>query len=359
MKYPLRTRTELFDDYFYDADENMIFYSYKRSIPSDPLTVRVVNGIRVQQYESDPNIVPVIPTRSSSGDLVVCIRGRYIRIDYLIAYTVHGVRSDSYGLIHLDNDLDNYNYLNLKWKTPGCCLQDCLQKYGVSTVLDIPEVWKTYIAPRNKNIVYTISNHGHMKKNGEFVPLNTDTGGYLRTTYQDEKTHETVNLFLHRAVAESFVSNPNPDRYTIVNHVDGVKYNCYEWNLEWTDLSENCNHAIATNLSKGKVNSPEVIEEICKDLAAGVPVKKICESYKVNGKFVSAIYTGRRWSSISKKYDFPARSFTQEQKDIVNKMIDDGIKPREAAYELGVPYDTKFCSMYERIQRHKKYQSSV
>ena len=53
---------------------------------------------------------------------------------------------------------------------------------------------------------------------------------------------------VHRIFAEAFVPNPNPEKYTIVNHIDGDKGNCSPTNLEWCDYSINNQHAFDTGL---------------------------------------------------------------------------------------------------------------
>jgi hypothetical protein len=57
-------------------------------------------------------------------------------------------------------------------------------------------------------------------------------------------------LKIHRLMAEAFVHNPNPEKFTIVNHKDGNKLNCAVENLEWVSASGNCQHAVDTGLRK-------------------------------------------------------------------------------------------------------------
>jgi len=51
-------------------------------------------------------------------------------------------------------------------------------------------------------------------------------------------------------VAKAFVKNPDPKKYTCVNHIDGNKFNNFYLNLEWSTLSKNAQHAVDTNLTK-------------------------------------------------------------------------------------------------------------
>lgn len=56
---------------------------------------------------------------------------------------------------------------------------------------------------------------------------------------------------VHRLVAKSFVANPNPEQFDMVNHLDGDKANNHFSNLEWTDNSGNQRHAFDTGLKNG------------------------------------------------------------------------------------------------------------
>lgn len=52
--------------------------------------------------------------------------------------------------------------------------------------------------------------------------------------------------FLHRLLAETFISNPNG--LPCVNHIDGNKLNNNLRNIEWISYADNTAHAIANNL---------------------------------------------------------------------------------------------------------------
>ena len=50
-------------------------------------------------------------------------------------------------------------------------------------------------------------------------------------------------FFVHRLVAECFVTKPRKKDHNIVNHLDANKTNNYCSNLEWTTISGNTKHA--------------------------------------------------------------------------------------------------------------------
>lgn len=58
----------------------------------------------------------------------------------------------------------------------------------------------------------------------------------------------TETLPIHRAVALAWVERDDPEKYPIVNHIDGDPTNNWFENLEWTDYSGNAYHAIANGM---------------------------------------------------------------------------------------------------------------
>lgn len=65
-------------------------------------------------------------------------------------------------------------------------------------------------------------------------------------------TKNGKNIFyaVHRAVAETFI--PNPNNLPEVNHKSGVKTENFVENLEWVNRSQNVQHAYDTGLKKAK-----------------------------------------------------------------------------------------------------------
>ena len=94
-------------------------------------------------------------------------------------------------------------------------------------------------------------------KSGSWRPLKqNDNGlGYLRVGIGHENP-----VYVHRLVAETFIPNPDPQRKTQINHIDGNKHNNAVDNLEWCTPSENDRHAFAIGLKKSIGRPVRVVE---------------------------------------------------------------------------------------------------
>lgn len=102
------------------------------------------------------------------------------------------------------------------------------------------EVWKPMNRGRRiyRNLQgrVEVSSEGRVKIDG-LIQAQYKVQGYLLLL---QKQHW---YFVHRMVAATFVSNPDPHRPKIVNHMN-LNRSCNKvWNLEWVSASENTAHA--------------------------------------------------------------------------------------------------------------------
>ena len=95
---------------------------------------------------------------------------------------------------------------------------------------------------------YAISNLGEVLsyKRGYWKRLKPYLGknGYCYVNLSNEA--KVTHKYIHRLVAEAFLENP--ERKTVVNHIDGDKSNNNVENLEWVTFQENSKHAFDTGL---------------------------------------------------------------------------------------------------------------
>jgi hypothetical protein len=96
------------------------------------------------------------------------------------------------------------------------------------------EIWKDI-----EGYDYIISNYGNIKhiRNNKYLKERY-TKGYNRIALH--KNGKQKNFFVHRLVAEVFITNSEDKKQ--VNHIDGNKLNNNVDNLEWCTHSENQVH---------------------------------------------------------------------------------------------------------------------
>lgn len=108
---------------------------------------------------------------------------------------------------------------------------------------------------KNFENVYAISDLGEVFiiKSNKLLKTGTCTSGYAMAKLfiqycATTKKRIYKNVRVHRLVAEHFIPNPDPSKFTQVNHIDGNKLNNRINNLEWVTPSQNMQHAVATGL---------------------------------------------------------------------------------------------------------------
>ena len=91
------------------------------------------------------------------------------------------------------------------------------------------EIWKNIECFEE----YSVSNFGNIRNNktGRILKPRKHTGGYMRIILCKDKKH--YDRYIHRLVAQAFISNPN--NLPEVNHKDEDKTNNCVENLEWCD----------------------------------------------------------------------------------------------------------------------------
>lgn len=133
---------------------------------------------------------------------------------------------------------------------------------------------------KNYENIYEISNYGKVRrisydskqnKNQYKLPYyikpRLDKDGYLRYTLC--KNGKNKQYFVHRLVAQMFISNPN--NLPCVNHKDGNKENNCVYNLEFCSIRDNNLHALRTGLRDMKNNK----------------LSKQVEQYDMNGNLIN------------------------------------------------------------------------
>ena len=188
------------------------------------------------------------------------------RIDYMVAYTFIGMRSDAVRLIHINGDIADDRLDNLMWFRKA----DIQEKYRELAIIEpdgsIIEQWRPCITEYNPNLGFEVSNFGMIRdKNHNMIPI-YESHGYRVFYYLDSKfAKQTRMKAVHRAVAEAFI--PNPEGYNLVNHLDGNKYNDVVLNLEWASSGMNMEHAYLQGLNRNSGYTEKQVRTACQLLA--------------------------------------------------------------------------------------------
>ena len=129
-------------------------------------------------------------------------------------------------------------------------------------------------------------------RKGRIMKPNKNVEGYLRIQLSKDDIRERSAI--HRLVALAFIPNPNPEKYNMVNHIDGVTDNNNVNNLEWCDNRENQEHAIRIGLNQ-RVGTNSHWSKLTEE-----QVKFIRENYEYRGKY--------NFCTLAKMFDVTPRT---------------------------------------------------
>lgn len=96
------------------------------------------------------------------------------------------------------------------------------------------------------------------KHKGHILQPRIKKNGYLFLILY--KNNQGKNKYIHRLVAQAFLSNPKS--LPTVNHKDGNKQNNNVNNLEWNSYSENNQHAYNHGLTHSNKNNPHMSKKV-------------------------------------------------------------------------------------------------
>lgn len=110
---------------------------------------------------------------------------------------------------------------------------------------------------KSLKFLYEINEDGVLRnvKSKRVINGYTERNVYQRVKIENKCLGRVVWTSIHQLVAEAFVPNPDPEKFTVVNHLDADRQNNSASNLEWTDQSGNMKHAYA----HGRINTEPLI----------------------------------------------------------------------------------------------------
>ena len=184
-------------------------------------------------------------------------------------------------------------------------------------MIDNEEIWKGVVGWEE---LYQISNKGTIRaldrmvqhsrtgtmflRRGKMFTKGTITSaGYMTITLCNTGSMKFTKK-IHQLVGQAFIRNPENKRF--INHKDGNKQNNNDWNLEWSTIDENNDHALENGLNNqaGSYNRntffvEEDIRKIRELLTEGNSQYSIAKSYGVSQTCIQYIKTRKTWSHIN------------------------------------------------------------
>lgn len=160
---------------------------------------------------------------------------------------------------------------------------------------------------KSLKFLYEINEDGVLRnvKSKKVINGYTERNGYQRVRIENKCLGGIVRTSIHQLVAEAFVPNPDPERFTEVNHLDTNKQNNSASNLEWTDHSGNMKHAYACGINtnplikfreskKKRVWNGEKEFDSISDAGKWLAEKGRCANLQSGIAGISAVINGRR-----------------------------------------------------------------
>lgn len=96
------------------------------------------------------------------------------------------------------------------------------------------ELWKEV---KGWEGIYWISNLGRVKNQFKIMKPFINGVGYKQIVFRANDIIQRP--LIHRLVAEAFVPNPDPEHFSVINHIDETRTNNNATNLEWTTTMGN------------------------------------------------------------------------------------------------------------------------
>lgn len=158
---------------------------------------------------------------------------------------------------------------------------------------------------QDPNYQYLINKKGEIKRRetGKITKgSDKNSKGYCLIHLRINK-YVSIGVLVHVLVANTFLLNPNSEKYTVVNHIDHCKINNNLTNLEFTTIKGNNCKKLSINEEKltkyigYNESSKEVITVTSKN-NKGYSISSIIRSIKENKK-----YSGLFWKRTNKYQD--------------------------------------------------------
>lgn len=183
------------------------------------------------------------------------------------------------------------------------------------------EIWKPILGIKDGlyDGYYEVSNLGRVKMlprilrhskglrvSKEKIVTGSNSHGYRIVSFKKDGI-KTVKA-IHILVARAFIRNPNPEKFTMINHLNSNRSDNRVENLEWCDARRNAKHAYEAGrlkITKGIERSTAILDDK-KVLAIKLLYKTgefshwgLAELFNVGKTTIQNILNGTKWKHIN------------------------------------------------------------
>ena len=188
-------------------------------------------------------------------------------------------------VMHIDGNRKNNSLSNL----------DYLQDERTDPSLEFKPI------PKHEDYLVNARGDVFSTRYNRVLAIGHDTHGYntVSLMYGDKGKRHGRNYHVHRLVAQTFI--PNPNNFSVVNHINGIKTDNRVENLEWCTQKYNCEHAskkklLQTGSSRYNAKLHEkYIPWIKKMRQAGISTPLIAKVYDVTPATILAVLNEKNW----------------------------------------------------------------
>jgi hypothetical protein len=162
-------------------------------------------------------------------------------------------------------------------------------------------MWKTLIYNKEELHDFLINTKGTIKSVKTNVEYTNYVGrtGYVLCSLPQGKRGSCKNLRIHKALAETFLENPN--NYPVVHHIDGNKTNNELCNLEWVTYKTNTRkHWLKASEQHAVFNNRKLTKEQVCDILKSKTIlgcRELSEKYKVSKVTIYNVWNGKYYSN--------------------------------------------------------------
>lgn len=225
-------------------------------------------------------------------------------------------------------------------------------------------------SPIMPNIIanrYYVSNYGRIFdawKNK--IVVSSDNGhGYRSVTLNfkvDSTTTKLKTVYVHRIVCFYFNYQYYAPGY-IINHIDGIKHNNYDYNLEFVSNSENAKYRVYNDVPNCDVNRGEnhylnsidekTVRYICSLINSGITdTKVLSQTVGYSESIIRHIKAKDTWTWLTREYYIPdfyercRKGLTEQQAEYICELIYENKKPAEICKLANVTDEQIECIKY-------------